>query len=943
MATQEAIDVAAARLVGMNLDRCLDANKNGLIDQVTLERALKRFDRAVFTDSVVTELVALMSLTPRGGALQVQDFVGRIKASEANIRPLPLDKSLGQLNYNGRNLKWVRYDNTEEARSLRRAAAQQTLAACAKGYEFDGSKKEIRRATVVSKTAIISASMEEPSPPATAEKKPALLPEIRYARRVVLEAALDRARDGCAVLAVNAASAYHSGGGFLTGGRHALEEAMCMQSSLYLSLQKAERLAHSEADARPGYHPERPQPATQRDGSPWVRHIPVGGAVLSPAVEVFRGGSNEGYPFFAEPVRLAGVASVAMFNKNPRMSDSPLDAPADHYLYMKQMKDTFASVLEAARQCGATVVVTPDAGCGVFKNDPEHVGKALGEALRSAVAYGISEVIVTGRTEFFHAVEKAANGPADEPHVPAFNKLLARSAALPYAFPTQANRLAELPTELQAEVVKHAEGTRPVVHHRVKDLIESFMAHKRKDPRWSKVYDGLGVAGLVRRLLTKRPLMFMTECDEYVLRDGRTSGKSTVRGPSFDDIGTFREQAPLVMEDYQSYDEMEISALLGMSVPTHFINTGGRRNQGRAAPVGTCEPRGIYVGLVGSRFERRNLMEWRHMVVTRDQNTTKNGYGQGNSSAPMLLEWAKLYGLGYLPTFEEAESIAAQGSERFVNLGNGTYLDTEAYRARCELTADMFLAEANERAEAEGAKALCHVVGLGLGVWQLHGKQVQIQADAYAAAARRLSLPHVAELHFSWFDSCSACGGVPGGGRIQTQDGGKILVEFGRRDPAEKLPTPAPGERAWLLVAQYAWDGNSYPGNEYWAGMLAASGDPAAASSSCIPELQNPEVNVEAFAVENVHIVPGASSRARRTLPREPTGFDKQEAAVHIQSVARGTSERRGYPVPGATEAAGPADTRMLANSDAGARPLQAKHAAGVHLTLVAGIAPGAG
>eukprot|EP00401_Gymnodinium_catenatum_P079270 CAMPEP_0117605946 /NCGR_PEP_ID=MMETSP0784-20121206/79456_1 /TAXON_ID=39447 /ORGANISM="" /LENGTH=325 /DNA_ID=CAMNT_0005409007 /DNA_START=122 /DNA_END=1097 /DNA_ORIENTATION=+ len=325
MATQEAIDVAAARLVGMNLDRCLDANKNGLIDQVTLERALKRFDRAVFTDSVVTELVALMSLTPRGGALQVQDFVGRIKASEANIRPLPLDKSLGQLNYNGRNLKWVRYDNTEEARSLRRAAAQQTLAACAKGYEFDGSKKEIRRATVVSKTAIISASMEEPSPPATAEKKPALLPEIRYARRVVLEAALDRARDGCAVLAVNAASAYHSGGGFLTGGRHALEEAMCMQSSLYLSLQKAERLAHSEADDVLGTTPSG--------------H----GAVLSPAVEVFRGGSNEGYPFFAEPVRLAGVASVAMFNKNPRMSDSPLDAPADHYLYMKQMKDTFAS------------------------------------------------------------------------------------------------------------------------------------------------------------------------------------------------------------------------------------------------------------------------------------------------------------------------------------------------------------------------------------------------------------------------------------------------------------------------------------------------------------------------------------------------------------------------------------------------------------------------
>lgn len=48
-----------------------------------------------------------------------------------------------------------------------------------------------------------------------------------------------------------------------------------------------------------------------------------------------------------------------------------------------------------------------------------------------------------------------------------------------------------------------------------------------------------------------------------------------------------------------------------------------------------------------------------------------------------------------------------------------------------------------------------------------------------------------------------------------------------------------------VTVAMFAWDGNSYVGNEYYLGKeyLSVSGDPAAAACSAISELMNPDIN----------------------------------------------------------------------------------------------------
>ncbi len=421
----------------------------------------------------------------------------------------------------------------------------------------------------------------------------------------------------------------------------------------------------------------------------------------------------------------------------------------------------------------------------------------------------------------------------------AFQELVNRSNSFArrVSFPTYANRIAVIADNnlnTQREIVEQARNTYPLMHSKIDSLLDDFLEYKKNYGSLVErsLYSNLNKHSLIDRLLTKRPLMFMTADDCYLLRDGKTKGAG-----GFEYIGTMREEVPLILNNYLSYDETQLAALIGVSVPTFFINDGNRTNQGRKGTLGSYEKQGVYVGLVGARFEKPGFMEWQHIVVTPEQNTEQNGYGLlGDHTNRSLALWSKFYGLRFA-TFEEAQ---CDRSGRFIAFDNGRkYFDVAVYKKRMRLVIEPFLIDAHERGKQRNQKVYVHAVGLGLGVWQIIERQAKCMLDVYADIIREGDLSYISDINFSWFGNENNCGGVTHGQQFITSINA-ITIHFSKRNPADRLKGSDKGK---LLVAMYAWDGNSYPGNEYWTGNLTASGDPAAACCSTIPELQNPEIN----------------------------------------------------------------------------------------------------
>jgi len=477
---------------------------------------------------------------------------------------------------------------------------------------------------------------------------------------------------------------------------------------------------------------------------------------------------------------------------------------------------------------------------------------------------------------------------------PNYTILALRTRTLPYKLPTTQNRL-EAVTQgdaaREAEVTEFARGTRPLVHAKAMAAIEAFLTLKREQGSSieKSLYQDMGANHLITRLLTQRPLMFMTRHDQYMLQN-RKEGTM-----GFDEIGTRKEGRTLNLASYLSYDEMQIASLLGVTVPTYFINRGDRANNGVATEKGTHVRDGVYVAQVGCRFERPGFMEWQQMVVTPEQNTVSNGYGPTKGRNASLQDvWAAFYGVSHMPTFEVVKKVKSGAQRRYAELDESSLFDTQIFRKRCRMLAEAFLQECNDQGKPHAGSryngSYCHAVGLGLGVWQVHDNQPKWMLEAYKEVLKEVKLPHIAVVDFSWFPG-SAFSKVFRTSAVKVHfapgaAGNSPEVRVSKRDPAEPLSAKKANLR---LVVQYAWDANSYPGNEYWAGMLSASGDPAAASCSLIPWLQNPDVNPYGLLGRRARIITPETAVEERQLswPHEVVDEKKEE-----QEVAEGEREQ---------------------------------------------------
>lgn len=384
----------------------------------------------------------------------------------------------------------------------------------------------------------------------------------------------------------------------------------------------------------------------------------------------------------------------------------------------------------------------------------------------------------------------------------------------PYKFPVESQINSYM--KFSKELIQHySNESYLIIPEELSVLIKNFIKYKKEHGtiKEKELYKSQTINTVIKRLFTKRPLMFLGSDDYWMDIHGN------VGCDDWHLIGTEEEPENLSISKYLTYDEIELSSFLSISILTPIINTGSRRNIGK--PDDNHEKEAVYVGQCGARFEKLDRMESKFMLISDEQPSFNKEY---------MKIWAEFYGVSHFPTHNEVRN---DKSGRFVKIEHkNAYLDTLIYKRRLYINAKVFLSDANNRASKFGKKAYVYAVGLGLGAWCIDKElQIKLTIEVYLKTLQSIKFDNIYELYFGWFN-------IDGLGVKLPSEVNGVKISIGYKDPFELL-----NNDDLYVVSNWAWDPNSYVGNEYWNGRLGSSGDPAAACCSYVPFFGNPDIN----------------------------------------------------------------------------------------------------
>lgn len=409
----------------------------------------------------------------------------------------------------------------------------------------------------------------------------------------------------------------------------------------------------------------------------------------------------------------------------------------------------------------------------------------------------------------------------------------------------------ELVTNLYTEeiILKTLENTQILIHPSVEVLIDRFLRYKSRfgSEIEQQLYLNLSRPAFIARLLTTPSPIFKDSKTSPLVRNG----KKSVEGFESTELD---KESELQLTDCLSYDEMEILALIGISIPTHFINDGNYLNQGLLDLSSNYEKEGLCLGLVGPSLEREGFMEYQSIMVSWIQNRPEKGYGplpereeDDNAITGKMRLFTEFYKIDYFPTYEEIQKLNSEEVTEidFFECDEG-FIRKDIYQERMKILIEIFLSKANEQAGKTRQKAYAQPCGWGFCKQLKYDIQHQWFIEVFFEVIRKNTYPHVADIDFSFFMklenySRSLEKFIQKNG--ETLNGIKLHFPSPAksREPCAKLRGSDAGK---LLVNSYESSGNAYCRNEHWRGLPTSSTETAIIGASPLLFFaQLPEIN----------------------------------------------------------------------------------------------------